>query len=959
MEEVTVSTGYQEIPGERTTGSFSKINNAALDRVVNTNIIEKLEGLAPGLYFSRVNKKTELAVRGLSTINAGTEPLIVLDNFPYEGNISDINPNDVESVTVLKDASAASIWGAKAGNGVIVITTKKAAFNQTPRVSFNSNVSLQQKPDLSYSPAFMNPSDFIDVEQLLFEKGFYNSALSNTTSRPVISPVVEILAKQKSGQLSADDAAAKINALRNYDIRNDMAHYLYRPSLKQQYALNFSGGSSFLNYMFSLGCDNIRANTVGDDQQRKTLATSFNIKPFSKLQLGAYLSYTLNNAASNSITDLSPSGGKTSIYPYARLVDNNGNALPLEKFYRSAFLDTSGAGLLLDWKYRPLEELHQKDLSLSTQHIIARLSAQYSFTSLLNAQVKYQIEKSGAQQHYYTSPESFYARNLVNLYSQRTASGIQRNIPYGGYLDQQWDDLSSYSLRAQANYAASFNSFHHLSAMAGTEVRNTNTTSQSGRTYGYDDDMTTYANIDYVSSFTQWASLGFNTIPSSISFSDLTNRFVSFFANASYTYKSRYTLTASARKDASNIFGVNTNQKWQPLWSSGLSWNLSSEPFYHLPWLPLLKLRTSYGCSGNVIPMSALATIGYNGPNSATNFTYAGVRTPPNPDLRWEKLHMFNAGVDFESKNNRFNGTIDYYRKNAIDLLGTTAVDPTVGFSNMLKNTANLVGQGLDLDLAASLQMGNLRWQPRLLFSYVTNKITKYYSASTSLTALVNNGYNISPVEGQKPYSLASYKWAGLDPATGNPIGYYLGSVSQDYQSIVNKATMDDISFEGTTRPPFYGNFINSFSLKGFTLTANIAYKFHYWFRRQTLSYSALYNFWIQNSEFASRWQKPGDEATTPVPSMNYPANNNRDQFYAFSQASVEKGDTWRLQDISLNYTFDQLRIGKAVAQSLQLYIYAGNGPILWRANTKALDPDYGTATPPAFSISFGFKTTF
>jgi hypothetical protein len=471
--------------------------------------------------------------------------------------------------------------------------------------------------------------------------------------------------------------------------------------------------------------------------------------------------------------------------------------------------------------------------------------------------------------------------------------------------------------------------------------------------------MTTYANVDYLTVFPEWGNIGSNTIPSNIGFSDYTNRFVSFYSNASYTYNSRYTITASARKDASNIFGVNTNQKWQPLWSSGLAWNLSSEPFYHLAWLPNLKLRTSYGFSGNVLPMSALPTISYDGPYFLTNLNTAGMRNPPNPDLSWEKVRMFNAGIDFVFKNNCLRGSIDYYNKNAIDLLGTTAVDPTVGFPNMLKNTATLSGHGIDLNLEASIAVQKFLWQPQIILSYVTNKVRDYFSDFTSPSTMVSNGYLINPVQGQDPYALVSYKWAGLDPATGEPMGYYQGTVSKDYRSIVNSATMDDITFHGTARPPYFGNFINSFSFRGFTLTANISYKFHYWFRRQALSYTALFNQWQGNKEFDQRWQKPGDEAITTVPAMIYPANNNRDQFYTLSAVTVEKGDLIRLYDLSVSYTLDKIRVGKAVIKSSQLYLYAANGPILWRANKKGLDPDYGTSAPPPLSISFGLKTTF
>ncbi|GAB3832880.1 hypothetical protein GCM10028895_51200 [Pontibacter rugosus] len=183
---MVVSTGYQRIPQERATGSFAQVSEATLQEQVSTDILSRLEAVASGVSVDRSRLTPELMVRGLSTINGPATPLIVVDNFPYEGDIGNLNPNDVESITVLKDAAAASIWGARAGNGVIVITTKKGRFNQPLTVGFNSSVSVSQEPDLSYLQQ-MKASDFIDVEQFLFEKGYYRGQLASS-GRPVLSP---------------------------------------------------------------------------------------------------------------------------------------------------------------------------------------------------------------------------------------------------------------------------------------------------------------------------------------------------------------------------------------------------------------------------------------------------------------------------------------------------------------------------------------------------------------------------------------------------------------------------------------------------------------------------------------------------------------------------------------------------------------------------------------------------
>jgi len=211
LEEVVVQTGYQSLPKERVTGSFVKISPEQLSRKVSPDILSRLDGIANGVYFngltsppltSNASTKLGINIRGQSTLMPGlvsADPLIVVDNFPYEGNINNINPNDVESITILKDAAAASIWGARAGNGVIVITTKKRKPNQKMRVDLTVNTTVGNKPDLSYARNFLSAPDYINAEIYLYNQGLFTSDIANTTTRPALSPVIELLAKRKAG----------------------------------------------------------------------------------------------------------------------------------------------------------------------------------------------------------------------------------------------------------------------------------------------------------------------------------------------------------------------------------------------------------------------------------------------------------------------------------------------------------------------------------------------------------------------------------------------------------------------------------------------------------------------------------------------------------------------------------------------------------------------------------------
>ncbi|QEC52891.1 TonB-dependent receptor plug domain-containing protein [Anseongella ginsenosidimutans] len=241
LDEVVVSTGYQQLPRERATGSFEYIDNELFNRQISTDVISRLDGITGGVLFDkRSGGSTRFNVRGLSTFLSEERPLIVLDNFPYEGDIQNINPNDIESVTILKDAAAASIWGTRAGNGVVVITTKKATYNQPFKLSVSSNVSVVQRPDLFYQSQ-MSSGDYIDAERFLFERGAYDADINNTRSRPVLTPVVEILNKQRNGLITEAEATRQINALRKHDVRKDLEEYFYRRAINQQYNMQLQG----------------------------------------------------------------------------------------------------------------------------------------------------------------------------------------------------------------------------------------------------------------------------------------------------------------------------------------------------------------------------------------------------------------------------------------------------------------------------------------------------------------------------------------------------------------------------------------------------------------------------------------------------------------------------------------------------------------------------------------------
>jgi len=960
LKEVTVSTGYQEVPLERATGSFAKVGSTLYNREVSTDVISRLKGIAPGLLFDERGTTTRLSIRGRSTIFANDQPLIVVDNFPYDGDINNINPNDVESVSILKDAAAASIWGVRAGNGVIVITTKKGKKNQAATVEMNANVTIGNRPDLFYQRQ-ISPDDFINNEIFLFNNGYYNSKITST-KQPVLSPVVEILAKQKSGQITSADATAQINALRGHDVRTDMEKYLYRNSVNQQYNVNIKGGSEKYTYYFSAAHDNNILNATGNSYKRTALNSQQAFYPLKGLEITTGLVLTQSTTQNNSpLTSFKNAAGAN--YPYARLADENGNPLAVNRDYRAAIINGATAKGLLDWRYIPLDELKNSDNSAKTLDGRFNASVRYNFFSGFNIDIKYQYERQDINTAILQGAQSYYTRNMINSFSTLNPDGsVTKNVPDGAIFNTGSNVLNSNSGRAQLNYNGSWGD-HQLSAIGGFEAREATVDGNQQIQYGYDVNTGQSVLVNYTAFFKQYPTNSFATIPGITSTTGTVDRFRSYFANAAYTYKNRYTLSGSGRIDQSNLFGVATNQKSVPLWSAGFKWAIDKEPFYNVALLPALALRMTYGYNGNYDNSVTAYTTAATTFNVLTQQSAAFVNTPPNADLRWEKSGILNIGIDFGSRSNRISGSVEYYHKKGVDLIGYGPVDPTTGFASFKGNVAASAGRGWDVLLNSRNLQGKFHWETAFMLSNTSDKITDYKLPPSSTSRVLqdpsinSNVFNYTPIVGKPLFAIFAYKWAGLDPQTGDPMGLLGGKPSKDYGTLVS-VPVDSLVYKGSITPTIFGSLRNTFGFGPVSLSVNISYRFGYYFRRSSINYSSLATNQTGNIDYAYRWQHPGDEKTTNVPSLIYPNNTQRDQFYNFSEILVEKGDNIRLQDANLSYDFGSTQLKRLRLQHLSVFVYANNIGLLWTANKYHIDPDYPTLKLPR-TIAFGLHSNF
>lgn len=966
IQEVVISTGYQKIPKERSTGSFSSADNKLLQQQVTTNIIDRLPAILSGLSVSTgLSESGQLMVRGLSTFQGPKNPLIIFDNFPYEGDLGRINPNMVESITVLKDAAASSIWGARAANGVIVITTKGSKFNQPLSVEFTANTTLSSKPDLGYSRQ-MSSSDFIDVEMQLFKNGYYNSDISSP-GHPVLTPVVDILNKEQQGSLLHDEAMKQIDRLRKIDVRDQYRKYMYQPMENRQYALNLSGSAQRLSWTSFIGYDDNSGN-LGEKYQRLNTRFQNVWRPTDKLTLttGVYFTntrFTSGRSAYNTIT----MKGNWKI-PYMEFADAQGNPLVVNSIFDQNYKNSLQGSGLLDWNYYPLTDWQHNITRNDTNEIIINAGINYKIIKGLDADVKYQYQRVNGQSSNLWDKDSYEARYLINSFAQKDPDGsIRFIIPKGGILNKGNTQAAINNLRGQLNYDRT-SGRHNISAIAGGEVRETITNYETNRYYGYNPNDMSFGVVDPTQQYPHFVTGENNFIENNRSLRRTTLNFLSFYANAAYTFDKRYMISGSVRRDASNLFGLKTNEQWNPFWSAGLAWNVSNEKFYRVNWLPNIKLRGSYGFNGNIDPaMVAVTTIAYDPEVSVyTGEPTARIDQYFNPKLRWEMMRMINLGLDFSSKNDRISGSVEFYTKKGSNLFGQAPIDYTTGITTMLWNVAGMKGNGMDVVLHTKIADREFKWNNTINFSTYKDNVTDYYLPTTFAGDFVTQAGSTAPVSGvvgMPVYAVFAYKWAGLDPQTGDPRGYLNGEVSKDYAEIIaSDKGIEDLQYFGSAIPTSFGSFINSFGYKQFSLDVGITYKLGYWFRRSSINYTSLMSSRDGHSDYSQRWQKPGDELFTDVPSNTYTANSARDTFYSGSSVLVEKGDHIRLQYVNFGYQLNASQLRGFPLKSLNLYCSVSNLGILWKANKAGIDPDYNWGTyslKPVTTYSLGLRAQF
>ncbi|HEY0272206.1 MAG TPA: SusC/RagA family TonB-linked outer membrane protein [Chitinophaga sp.] len=937
---VTANTGYQSIPKERATGSFGIVTGKTLSTRMETNIMDRLEGMVPGLFMNNGS----VNIRGLATLYGNQQPLYVVDGFPYEGDLDFINPSDVVNVTVMKDAAATSIYGTRAANGVISITTRRGNSNK-PRVSFSSSVFINPIPDAGYMH-LMNSRQMVDLETEIFN--LWHPSFSDAIHRSGLPKATTALYDYEQGFITKSNLDSTLNSLSNANGQKQLEDLYMRNQVRQRYSFSADGGNDIHQYSLMMNYTGDREYGFRTGGQSVNLGINDKVKVFKWLDAEAGI-YT-NISKSSNLRE--PPGTYYRNMPYEVLKNPDGSYAPWTKL-KSPYEIQRLIGLgLNDETYNPLEELDKADLFNTANYFRLQGGFTARIMNGLTLDVKYQTERGASYNKQFYSAESYFTKEMIDDAAQVINGELIKNIPDGGQIYEIRGDNKSYTARAQLNFDRNFGGKHHVSALAGTERRAIAQSTTSVFRMGYNDNNLQYQPVDEVAldalkgteSLQGTFSLRYNK---NNNFAYGEDRYVSGYGNVGYTYNDKYNLTASARVDNSNLFGTDPRYRYLPLWSVGASWRMSEENFLkNVNWLNNLSLRATYGLGGNVartVGPYLQASTSFSPETAApgTDIIY-----PPNKLLRWEKTATTNIGMDFSFLHNRISGSADYYIRNTTDLLGERATDPTNAFITALINYGSLNNKGIELSLnTINIRHKYFSWSTTLSFSHNKNKMTEINTQATDVNSFTA-GYGIERV-GRPMDAMYNFKYAGLDPTNGTPLVYDAsGKIVKNYDAsgglVSGMTDINGLVYSGTMRPTYTVGLTNTINWKQLTLNIILIGNGGNVIRDvvPVIDYGGV----TQNIDrrAANFWRQPGDEkkpGIVPAPDLKGNGGLYYQLLWYASDKNTLKADYIKVRDISLSYNLPASMMHGTRLSAARLTLQVQN-PFHWYQNDAGIDPE-------------------
>lgn len=1022
-EVVVVNTGYEQVDKRRLTSAITSIKADDI-RVPGLNTIDMmLEGHVPGMMFlqnsGQLGAAPRLRIRGTSTLLGNQEPLWVVDGIirtdPVDvdpaqlndldfvnllGNaISGLDPESIEQIDVLKDASATAIYGARAANGVIVITTKKGR-KGAPSVSYALSGTFTRRPHYSDRNVYMmNSKERIaysrEMDAALLEFPSFNSWVGYEG----------VMRDYYQNRIDFNEMNRQIGYLEQ--LNTDWFGLLGQNSFSHKHTIGVSGGGENVTYYASIGYNDAKGTTKREANKNYT----------ANMRMSAHFNrFSVQAGMDANAQEREYTPQKVNVMNYAY---HTSRAVPATNpdgsywFYKKG--DYVGS------YFNILNEVENSSYDINQYSFNFNTTVGYQIIDPLNLSATLAYGFSNSDQETWYGEKSYYIGDLRHEVGTTTDNRASNLCPMGGEIEKQSDQKHNYMLRLQLSYAQTFQESHNLSAMAGFEVSSSESDQFKHTQRGYMRDrggiVAKLDNIKEYDNFVKWMNNNPSTRRSSKS------NLLSGYGSVSYAYKMWYVLNANIRFDQSNQFGSRANEKLAPIWSFSGRWNVKENILEGADWINELSLLASYGYQGNMLPSeSSRLVVSKEGATNAGGELYAKIVTYPNPDLKWEKTSSTNVSLTFSLFKRKLNGTVSYFYKKTRDAFLTKTISTVNGRSSYTMNKGTVENKGTEISLKIVpldfRSTGNVRgfhWSIDPQLGSVLNQLLNKKKVKDN--PLQNRPTYDKYLDGSvlvvgRPVNtFYSYRFAGLSERDGRPMFYNTGSMVNgetekgcyvdanglplfDINEETKKNAVDlrekyrdmereDVFMEvmehsGTRVPTIQGGISNTFSYKGVTLSFNLTYslgskvRLLQMYPNMNKINRSIAPIPTENvrKEFSDRWRQPGDERYTNIPgvlsgiqfdrSLYDPWCNNNDykfadniwQMYDNSNIRVASGNFLKMQSLSLRYQFTDGFCRKFFMKSAYIGFACTNLFMICDKKLKGQDPATQSGSAPQLNMS-------
>lgn len=939
LEEVMV-VAYATAKKYSFTGAASTVKGDEIAKLQTSSVSRALEGTVAGLQASAASGQpgtdAEIRIRGIGSINASSAPLYVVDGVPYDGSVNSINPEDIASMTVLKDAASAALYGSRGANGVIIITTKQGRAD--------SKTTVNVKASFGGSNRAVRDYDRIGTDQYfqLYWEALRNQyALSTDKYTPQTAAAQaskDLVGKLMGGgpnpygpnypqPVGADGKlVAGATPLWNFDWQDAME----QQALRTEVGLSVSGGGDTNQYYFSAGYLNDKGIALESGYERFNLRSNITSEITKWLRAGVNMSFahSMQNYPVSSDTKTSNviNAGRlmNGFYPIYQMNDDGTYKLDSDGNRIYDFGSYRPSGSMANWNL-PATLPTDKSERMKDE-FSGRTFLEVTFLEGLKFKTSFNFDLINYNSLDYTNPKIGPAVN--------TGGGASRE--YDRTFSWTWNNILTYDKTIGE---------HHFNILAGQEAYS----------YRYDVLVAARSNM----AVPDMPELAVGSLVTAGNGYRIDYSLVGYFLNAQYDYQDKYFFSGSYRRDGSSRFAPGT--RWGNFWSVGASWRIDREPFMLATtgWLSALTLKASYGAQGNDNLGTYYASSGlYSIVSQAGENALVSDRLAT-PDLKWETNLNFNVGIDFSLFNNRFSGSFDFFQRRSKDLLYSRPLATSLGYTSVDENIGALKNTGFEMDLKGTLiHTRDFMWRLGLNLTHYKNAVTDLPRKDMPITGVTRLK------EGRSVYDFYLREWAGVDPDNGDPLWYK--DVKDAQGNITGRTTTNDYAqadyyyVDKSSLPKVYGGFNTAFSYKGFELSALFAYSIGGYIVDRDITMlwsngSSAGRAW--STEMLNRWTP--ENRYTDVPALKTVSNN----WNSNSTRNLFNNSYLRMKNITLAYNFPQPMIKKISLNSLQLFVQADN--LLTVSKNQGLDPEQGITGltyyryPAMRSISGGINVAF